>query len=433
MKIAYFSPLNPQKSGISDFSEELLPYLKKLMDIDLYVDNYKPSLNNVNDYGVYNIDDYEIKMKEYDSVIFHVGNNAKYHSKIIDTFLKFGGILELHDISLHNYIAGITIDKNKPEEYIELMKYSHGYKGEKAAKDYLNGLITAPWEDSKCTFTVNKHLVDKAKAIIVHSDFAKQTLKGINPEKKIINIAHHTADLIAEYDSYKNYCRKKLNIKNNLFIIGSFGFATESKRIVRILEALSIMRKQYKNEFHYYIVGEIDSDNIIDKINELQLNDYVTITGFTNLELFKLYMGACDFCINLRYPTYGESSGSVHRMFGMGKPVIVTSIGTFEEYPDNIVIKVPYGESEVNEIYKAINKLFSDKTALKDMSKNAYEYAVSKCNIEINAKKYYKFFEDIISEKYEEDYIDYFIDKLFKLGLTDDFYLDYLLKNKFKA
>ena len=28
MRLAYFSPLNPQPSGISDYSEELLPYLR---------------------------------------------------------------------------------------------------------------------------------------------------------------------------------------------------------------------------------------------------------------------------------------------------------------------------------------------------------------------------------------------------------------------
>jgi len=34
MKLAYFSPLSPIKSGISEYSErELLPYLQKLCDL----------------------------------------------------------------------------------------------------------------------------------------------------------------------------------------------------------------------------------------------------------------------------------------------------------------------------------------------------------------------------------------------------------------
>ena len=45
MKIGYFSPLSPVKSGISEYSErEVLPYLQNYFDIDLIIDNnYNPS------------------------------------------------------------------------------------------------------------------------------------------------------------------------------------------------------------------------------------------------------------------------------------------------------------------------------------------------------------------------------------------------------
>ena len=43
MRVAIFSPLNPVKSGISDFTEELVVFLKKYMDIDLFIDGFKPS------------------------------------------------------------------------------------------------------------------------------------------------------------------------------------------------------------------------------------------------------------------------------------------------------------------------------------------------------------------------------------------------------
>ena len=45
MEIAYFSPLTPIKSGISDYSEnDLLPSLKKYCNIELIIDKgYKPS------------------------------------------------------------------------------------------------------------------------------------------------------------------------------------------------------------------------------------------------------------------------------------------------------------------------------------------------------------------------------------------------------
>lgn len=428
MRVAYFSPLNPLRSGISDYSEELLPHLKGFMDIDLFVDDYEPDIGRDGAYKIYNIDIYEKKKNEYDAAIFHVGNNLKYHKKIVDMFFKTGGILELHDISLHNFIAGDTIDRNDPDEYVRLMEYSHGSRGKKTALDYVNGLISAPWENPELYYTVNKHLVDKAQAIIVHSDFAKQTLKGINGDKIITSIPLHTSDLVKDCDQYKRECRKALNIDRDLFVIGSFGFATESKRITKILEALMLLKTKTQNKFHYFIVGDIDSNGIRDKIDNLGLNVDVTITGFTDLDLFRTYMGACDICVNLRYPTQGESSGSVPRMLGRGKPVIVTKIGSFQELPDDFAIKVPYDSSEVDKIYEAVKSLMSDRKVLKAMAQNAYNYAISKCNIEVNAEKYYKFIRDVINGTYEDDYIDSFIDKLFKLRLIDDFYIDNLAK-----
>ena len=43
MKLAYFSPLSPQRSGISDYSEELLPYLAEGSEIALFVDGFQPA------------------------------------------------------------------------------------------------------------------------------------------------------------------------------------------------------------------------------------------------------------------------------------------------------------------------------------------------------------------------------------------------------
>ena len=43
MRVAYFSPLNPQPSGISDYSEELLPHLAAGAEIELFVDGFAPS------------------------------------------------------------------------------------------------------------------------------------------------------------------------------------------------------------------------------------------------------------------------------------------------------------------------------------------------------------------------------------------------------
>ncbi len=58
-------------------------------------------------------------------------------------------------------------------------------------------------------------------------------------------------------------------------------------------------------------------------------------------------MAACDVLVNLRYPTMGETSGSVMRALSLGKALVVSDVGWFAELPDDVVLKVPVDEFEV--------------------------------------------------------------------------------------
>ena len=44
MRVAFFTPLNPQPSGISDYSEALLPHLAAQVErLDVFIEDYEPS------------------------------------------------------------------------------------------------------------------------------------------------------------------------------------------------------------------------------------------------------------------------------------------------------------------------------------------------------------------------------------------------------
>ncbi len=429
MKIAYFSPFKPIKSGISDFSEELVMELKNLVDIDIFVDGYTPSNKKITEnFKIYNIRDIynnDIR-KQYDHLIYHIGNNAKAHSAILKAFEDFPGICELHDVSLHHFIAEETIDKGKYDEYVEIMNYCHGDKGKSRALAFLEGRALPPWEEDPLTYTVSKHIIDRAKALIVHSDFAKQMVLGINSTIPVVTIPHHTSDIVDNFDLFKQTCRHKLGIDDRVTVLASFGFASCNKRIPQILEALARFKTDRKKDFMYYIVGKNQCEDLEKRIKELNLVDNVIITGFTSLDMFKCYMGACDIALNLRYPTMGESSGSIHRLLGMGKPVIVTDIGSFQEFPDDVVVKVTYGDSEVNEIFKAIDRLTKDKGMMHAYCQKAHDYAKKHYDIQITARMYADYFQALQENRFQKDRVDSFIDRLFEIGLADEKYIDHL-------
>ena len=315
----------------------------------------------------------------------------------------------------------------RSDKYIRIMEYCHGKMGKKTAEDFLDGRINAPWENQSQRYTVNKHFIDNAKAIIVHSDMAKQMVLAIRPKVPVINIPLHTTEIIDNPEKYKLECRRKLGINQEIPVFGSFGYANRAKRIIQILTALSIIKTEYNLDFIYYIVGKVEDKSIIKLIKKLKLKKNVKVLGYVELDEFKEYMGACDICFNLRYPTQGESSASLHRIIGMGKPVLVTNVGTFEEYPDDIVYKICHDDHEVMDIVDCIVPLLKDKDKIEECSKRSIEYAKDKFDISKNALKYYNFYNTVVNEKFEEqDPIDRALNKAFEIKGEKDISVEYV-------
>jgi glycosyltransferase involved in cell wall biosynthesis len=71
-------------------------------------------------------------------------------------------------------------------------------------------------------------------------------------------------------------------------------------------------------------------------------------------------MAASDICVNLRWPTMGETSGTAIRALVLGRPLVVSDIGWFSELPDDAVAKVAAGPTEVEELTETLLHLGGD-------------------------------------------------------------------------
>src|ERR1043166_4975836 len=84
MRLAYFSPLTPQRSGISDYSEELLPHLARGAEITLFVDGFAPASREL--VARFPVRDFAREpsvlrsLAEFDAVVYHLGNDHRYHA-----------------------------------------------------------------------------------------------------------------------------------------------------------------------------------------------------------------------------------------------------------------------------------------------------------------------------------------------------------------
>lgn len=394
MKIAFVTPLSPDKTGIADFCEEILPLLKKYFEIDIFSSHIKPANEVIaNNFDIYLYDDLEKDdiRKKYDRIIYQIGNNEEHHGRIYELALKYKGIVELHDVSIEGLIWGMTLQYEQREKYLEIVEYCHGINARMRAESALNGESMPLW-DEPLQFPLNKQIIDSAEGIIVHSDLGFEIVKGINRNMNVARIYLHTNELYNNYEELKFLYKRELGLKKERLVFASFGFGTKTKRIPEILEALGRVKKQ-GYDFEYIIVGKIEKDINIDKfIKKYNLEDNVVVTGYVSLEDLKKYMLATDICMSLRYPSHGESSAILHRALGMGKCVVLTNEGTFSEYPDDVCLKIDM-ENEIENIISTAIKIINKDINLKDYEKKSLQYAKDNFNIEENVLMYKSFME----------------------------------------
>ena len=156
MKLAYFSPFNPQPSGISDYSEELLPYLAAHADIDLFVDGFQPTNEDLS--ARFESFDYQHKptvidrLREYDAIVYHLGNDHRYHTGIVSVMRQHPGVAVFHDFALQDFFLGQARDQENMKVYLEELEVCHGMKERRRAEEHIRRGSLPPQVNSPLTF-----------------------------------------------------------------------------------------------------------------------------------------------------------------------------------------------------------------------------------------------------------------------------------------
>jgi glycosyltransferase involved in cell wall biosynthesis len=430
-RIGWLSPFNPQKSGISDFSEELLPDLAKQVDVDVFFDGRLANGRIASEFTqrpVSDVDDPAVR-GAYDLLVFQVGNNVVYHKRIVEAFLRHSGVLELHDFSMHNYLAADTYLHNDIPAYLATIRHSHGEPGVRIVRRFLDGHAQAPWETHAMELAANRHLLDRARAVIVHSDMALQMTRALRPDVPAIHIPLHASDLPPDPQTFRSACRARLGIPDGRLVFGSFGYVTRTKRILQLLEALGRFRAETGADFLFLLTGKVEDVDVDAAVTRAGLDGLVVRTGFASLDEFKTNMGACDVCFNLRFPSHGESSGSLHRMLGMGKCIVATDIGPFNEYPADVVRLVRHGEDEVDDLLAFLREVRSGRFDVLRAGRKAQRYAETRLGLDRIVGLYVAFFEDLVSDRFQPGYADLAVDRLMDLGLLDEAYVRHFAGN----
>lgn len=416
MRIAYFSPVSPQKSGISDYSEkEILPYLKNYTDIDIFIDEHVTPTNPFifENFNVYKYTDGINIINQYDAIIYHMGNNP-YHKFIYDTLIENPGITVLHDIYLHGFLWNCTLSKRCEGKYIEEFRYCYGEAGAEIAKRAIKRGSYPEFE-----YPLIKRIIDNSLGVVCHSDYGvKKALierDGIPVTK--INQPFTVSEEIKRIDCLnREELKAKYELERKFPVVTSFGYISPHKRYHILFEAFKRLLKVYPNAV-LLLIGEdlMDIDRLI---SDLGLEESVVTTGYVSHERVQEYLAISDFCVNLRYPTAGETSRSVLHIMAAKKPIIVSNVGWFSEIPDSCCMKVDVDSYEEEVLLEYMKALASDEGLRDAIGKNAQKYVLKEHDPLKIADECYKFIKNILNG--HEQILNKISIELTNLGVMDE-------------
>ena len=352
MKVAYYSPLPPERSGIADYSALLLPALEERLDVTVMRRGGRARFHRGADIAVY-----------------HVGNDPQAHGWIVDALKREPGIVVIHDFVLHHLVAGMSVGVGNPNHYLDAMQREAGVVGRLLAHGVIDGLVPPLWETRAADFPLAREILNYATGVIAHSHFVERNVREYGFRGPVWVIPHpawprperqHPAPELAEGSP----------------VFACVGNLTPSKRIPQLLEAFRRLTHEFPDA-QLVLAGpaspRFDLDTLLER-TKLRVGEQVHPLGYVDETNLWALLDRSDACVNLRFPTMGETSGAAIRALVLGRPLVVTDVGWFAELPDEVAAKVPVGQSEVDVLTAVLARLAGDEELRAEMSRRAVEY-----------------------------------------------------------
>jgi glycosyltransferase involved in cell wall biosynthesis len=335
-RLAFVTPLPPERTGIAYYSAILLPALAKYYEIDVIV-----SQDSVDDtwisenIPIRDVEWFMAHANQFDRVLYQMGNSV-FHHYMIPLIREFPGVVTLHDFYMGGVMSWLE-NHGQPNLWSKALYASHGYQALRARST--NAM------HASLHYPANFELIQRALGIIVHSDHARQLsaqwyLQTAFEKLHKIPLARNPAALNSKTDT-----RAQLGFKPDDFIVCSYGFLDTSKLNHRLLECWEKSRLSLSSNCYLIFVGENHGGQYGADLNHLiglmPSASRISITGYVTDDDFLKYLTIADVGVQLRTGSRGETSAAVLDCMNHGLAVIANAHGAMAEIDPTAICMLP--------------------------------------------------------------------------------------------
>jgi glycosyltransferase involved in cell wall biosynthesis len=329
--LVIFSPLPPARNGLADYVDGLLPYLSEAYRCHVVIPDDAPDPEPICGEVLFESEYHRARSLHGARHLYQLGNNTGV-AYTLPTLLERPGIVTVHDLSILSMAAAVARGAGHDDQWPAVVGDAHGAPGVEAMRALAHRGMR--FSAAANEFTLMPLVAERSLCLVGHSRLAHSRLRTAG--------AFPVALIPCFAPIPKDAARPSLRASRDHVEILCAGFRGRSKRLDLALEALRRLRdsglpvrltiageprpQEYDVDFDVERLGLADSVRLLDYQSEAELSDN---------------LAGCDILLNLRWPTTGESSGPLLRALWLGRCAVVTDVGAYSEFPDDVVVKVP--------------------------------------------------------------------------------------------
>ncbi|MBK0401072.1 glycosyltransferase [Limibaculum sp. M0105] len=384
--ISLYTPILPQRTGTADYANLMLRDLARAgvprTRVRVVVDSGRIDMTTATVPGGYDVISYRALpnvVAPGDTAIFFIANNEHHgyiHAALRDlTVLPGGRVIAV----VHEPCCAMLLDSLA-------FHYQHGFTLEslKASLAAQYGAMTpvflSQFRDGYLSdifhFTSHAlgHVLTKAHEVWTHSLYAalKLTLEStLAPENlpRFRLVAHPDYDPLAPprpAHSATPVTRRTPDAApaEPHFVVGVFGWVSRPKRVIQAIRGfhrfLTRLDPDELDAIEMRVVGALPDPRSYDPRGaaaELGLGDRIVFHDFVDSETFRQLQATSSIQLNLRYPSCGETSGTLKGASQSAVPSIVTDYQAFREVEADEAISFLPGREE-DEIADALHRQY---------------------------------------------------------------------------
>ena len=326
MRLAWFSPMPPVRSGIAACSAELVRALGAEHEIDVFVDEpiVSRERRSAHDFVWLHA------QRPYDLTVYQLGNSS-HHDYVWPYLFRYPGLAVLHDAHLHHARAAALLRNGRAAQYRAEFAANHPEADRDAAELAVAGFDNHLYY----MWPMTRLAVQASRAAAVHSPQVAGELRAGMPGAAIETIRlGHGVEVPPEREAEaRRRVRARYGIAAGAMLFGCFGGLTPDKRIPQILGAFAALRP-YAPGARLMLAGAPASHyDVAADVARHGLREDVVMTGYLEQEdELTDAVAACDATLNLRWPTAREMSGPWLRSLAARKATIVIDLAHMTEF-----------------------------------------------------------------------------------------------------